>query len=340
MFTHLHVHTEYSMLDGLSRIEPLVERAKELDMVGLAITDHGGMYGAIDFYRVAMSAGLKPIIGCEMYVAPGSRHDRDPRDKTPFHMTVLAKNNAGYQNLVKLVTKSHLEGFYYKPRVDRTLLEEHHEGLVVLSGCPSGEVPTLIANGRYDEAEATAKWYREVFGDYYLELMEHGGVPELPAINQGLMKLHSDMDIPVVATNDSHYVHREDARLQDILVCIHTNTNVTDEKRLRMREDSYYLRSAQEMEALYPQLPEALTNTQAITDMCDLEFDFGQVRLPHYKVPEGSTAFEYLTKLCWDGLRVRMPEANQDAEDRLRYELEVIKQTQFDNYFLVVWDIA
>ena len=340
MFTHLHVHTEYSLLDGLSRIEPLVERAKELNMAGLAITDHGGMYGAIDFYRVATAAGVKPIIGCEMYVAPGSRHDRDPRDKTPFHTTVLAKNNAGYRNLVKLVTKSHLEGFYYKPRVDRELLEQHHDGLVVLSGCPSGEVPSLISQGRHEDALATAGWYREVFGDYYLELMEHGGVPDLPAINQGLMKLHADTGIPVVATNDSHYVHREDARLQDILVCIHTNTNVTDGKRLRMEEDSYYLRSAQEMEGLYPELPEALANTQAISDMCDLELDFNQVRLPHYAVPDGSTALEYLAKLCWDGLRARMPEAGQDAEDRLRYELEVIKQTQFDNYFLVVWDIA
>jgi len=340
LFTHLHVHTEYSMLDGLSRIEPLVERARELDMEGLAITDHGGMYGAIDFYRVAKAAGVKPIIGCEMYVAPGSRHDRDPQHKRPYHMTVLAKNNVGYRNLVKLVTKSHLEGFYYKPRVDREILEEHHDGLVVLSGCPSGEVPSLIAQGRIEEAGATARWYREVFGDYYLELMEHGGVPDLPLINQGLMQLHGDTGIPVVATNDSHYVQREDARLQDILMCIQTNTSINDEKRLRMEEDSYYLRSAQEMTALYPNLPEALTNTQVIADKCDLEFDFNTVRMPHYAVPDGITAYEYLSKLCWDGLRSRMPDADQDAEDRLRYELEVIKQTQFDNYFLVVWDIA
>ena len=340
MFTHLHVHTEYSMLDGLSRIKPLVERARELDMECLAITDHGGMYGVIDFYRVAKAAGIKPIIGCEMYVAPGSRHDRDPRDRNPFHMTVLAKNSVGYRNLVKLVTKSHLEGFYYRPRVDRALLEEYHDGLVVLSGCPSGEVPSLIAQGRLEEAGATAGWYREVFGDYYLELMEHGGVPDLPLINQGLMRLHGDMGIPVVATNDSHYVRREDARLQDILMCIHTNTNINDEKRLRMEEDSYYLRSTQEMTALYPELPEALTNTKVIADMCDLEFDFSVVRMPRYTLPAGTDAFEYLSKLCWDGLRARMPDADQAAEDRLRYELEVIKQTNFDNYFLVVWDIA
>ncbi len=331
MFTHLHVHTEYSMLDGLSRLEPLVARAKELEMDSLAITDHGGMYGAIDFYRLAKSAGIRPIVGCEMYVAPGSRHDRNPADKTPYHMTVLAKNNVGYGNLVKLVTKSHLEGFYYKPRIDREALQEHHEGLIVLSGCPSGEVPSLIAQGRMDEAAATANWYREVFGDYYLELMEHGGVPDLPAINQGLMRMHSDLGIPVVATNDSHYIQQEQAKLQDILICIHTNTNVKDEKRLRMDEDSYYLKSHEDMAALYPNLPEALTNTQVISEMCDLHIDFDQMRLPQYKTPEGMSAFEFLSKLCWDGLERRLPDADETYRERLRYELEVIQLTQFDH---------
>ncbi len=340
MFTHLHVHTEYSLLDGLSRLEPLVARAKELEMESLAITDHGGMYGAIDFYRLAKSAGIRPIIGCEMYVAPGSRHERNPADKTPFHMTVLAKNNVGYGNLVKLVTKSHLEGFYYKPRVDREALEEHHEGLIVLSGCPSGEVPSLIAQGRMDEATATASWYREVFGDYYLELMEHGNVPDLPAINQGLMRLHSDMGIPIVATNDSHYIKQDQAHLQDILICIHTNTNLKDEKRLRMEEDSYYLKSAADMAALYPNLPEALTNTQTIAEMCDIHIDFDRMRLPQYETPSGMSATEYLAKLCWDGLEKRLPGADETYRERLTYELEVIRQTQFDHYFLVVWDIA
>jgi len=340
VFTHLHVHTEYSMLDGLSRLEPLVARAKELEMDSLAITDHGGMYGAIDFYRLAKSAGIRPIVGCEMYVAPGSRHDHNPADKTPYHMTVLAKNNVGYGNLVKLVTKSHLEGFYYKPRVDREVLQEHHEGLIVLSGCPSGEVPSLIAQGRMDDAVATANWYREVFGDYYLELMEHGGVPDLPAINQGLMRMHADLGIPVVATNDSHYIKQEQAKLQDILICIHTNTNVNDEKRLRMDEDSYYLKSYEDMAALYPNLPEALTNTQAIAEMCDLSIDFDRMRLPQYKTPEGMSAFEFLSKLCWDGLERRLSGADETYRERLRYELEVIQLTQFDHYFLVVWDIA
>ena len=340
MFTHLHVHTEYSMLDGLSRIRPMVGRAAELGMDSLAITDHGGMYGAIDFYRVAREAGIKPIIGCEMYVAPGSRHSKNPGNRSPYHMTVLAKDARGYQNLIKLVSKAHLEGFYYRPRVDRELLEEYHEGLIVLSGCPSGEVPTLISQGQMDEAKETALWYKELFGDYYLELMEHGGVPELPAINKGLVQLHRDLGIPVVATNDSHYVYQEDAPLQDILICIHTNTNVNDERRLKMSEDSYYLKSADEMQALYPELREAITNTRQIAEMCNLEIDFSQLRMPEFDVPDELSADEYLAQLCWEGLRRRVDQITSEEKERLAYELEVIKQTQFANYFLVVWDIA
>ena len=340
MFTHLHVHTEYSLQDGLSRIEPLVRRATELGMESLALTDHGGLYGAIDFYRAARDGGIKPIIGCEMYVAPGSRHSKAPGEKGPYHLTVLARDIKGYGNLVKLVTAAHLEGFYYKPRVDRELLERHHEGLLVLSGCPSGEVPELITQGRMDEAKAAAGWYKDLFGGYYLELMEHGGIDELPAINRGLLELHKDLDIPVVATNDSHYVHREDAPLQDILVCIHTNTNIQDERRLKMTEDSYYLKSPQEMAALYPELPEAITNTQRIAEMCDLELDFSQVHLPRFKVPDGLTADEYLKHLCEEGLKRRIEPIREEETDRLAYELEVIRQTRYADYFLVVWDIA
>ncbi|MDP6712999.1 MAG: DNA polymerase III subunit alpha [SAR202 cluster bacterium] len=340
MFSHLHTHTEYSMLDGLSRLEPLVARAAELGMNSLAITDHGGMYGAIDFYKIAKAAGIKPIIGCEMYVAPSSRHERNPKEKSPYHMTVLAKSNRGYQNLIKLVTMSHLEGFYYRPRVDREILEQHSEGLIVMSGCPSGEVPSLILQGRMDEARATAGWYKEVFDDYYLEFMEHGDVPELPAINQGLMQLRTELDLPVVATNDSHYVVKEAAHLQDILICIHTNTNVNDAKRMRMEESSYYLKSPEEMMALYPHMPEAVTNTQLVADMCDVEFDFTKQRLPEYAVPDGTTATEFLAKLCWDGFKTLLPDADETYVERLKYELEVIKQTRFDNYFLVVWDIS
>ncbi len=328
------------MLDGLSRLEPLVHRATELGMHSLAITDHGGMYGAIDFYRLSRSAGLRPIIGCEMYVAPGSRHSKTPADKSPYHMTVLAKNDRGYRNLVKLVSKAHLEGFYYKPRVDRELLQEYHEGLVVLSGCPSGEVPTLVTQGRMDEAKDAALWYKELFGDYYLEIMQHGDVPELPAINKGLLELHSSLGIPTVATNDSHYTIQQDAWLQDVLICIHTNTNVLDEKRLRMQEDSYYLKSPDEMEALFADLPEAVANTERIAEMCELDIDFSQLRLPEFALPDGVSADEYLADLCWEGLRRRLEGATPEAEQRLAYELDVVRQTQFANYFLVVWDVA
>ena len=340
MFTHLHNHTEYSMLDGLSRLEPLVARTRELGMESLAITDHGGLYGAIDFYKTAKSQGVRPIIGCEMYVAPVSRHDRNPNNRTPHHMTVLARDFVGYQNLVRLVSASHLEGFYYKPRVDREVLEQYHQGLIVLSGCPSGEVPSLITQGRTDEARQTAAWYREVFGNYYLEFMRHGDVPELDSINRGLWDIHRETGIPIVATNDSHYILREHARLQDILICIHTNTNVTDDKRLRMEEDSYYLKDPDEMTELFRDLPDAIANTQAIAEMCDLHLDFNQLRMPRYETPDGLTATDFLKKLCWDGLNERIPDAGDAARERLSYELEVIRQTSFDNYFLVVWDIA
>ena len=306
----------------------------------LAITDHGGMYGAIDFYRTALDAGVKPILGCEMYVAPGGRYSKGPGDRTQHHLTVLAKNAKGYHNLVKLVTKAHLEGFYYKPRVDREILQQHSEGLVVMSGCPSGEVPTLITQGRIDEARAAASWHKEVFGDYFLEVMNHGDVPELPAINEGLVQLHRDLDIPVVATQDSHYVDRKDAGLQDILICIHTNTNIKDAKRMRMEEDSYYLKSPQEMEGLYPELPEAIANTERIAEMCSLDLDFSQLRLPEFNVPNELTADEYLAQLCWEGLKRRVRSVTSEEEQRLAYELEVIKQTRFANYFLVVGDIA
>ena len=339
MFTHLHVHTEYSLLDGLCGIDPLVARASELGMDALAITDHGVMHGAIDFYKASTAAGIKPIIGCEMYVAREDHKSRSPAEKSPYHLTVLARNIEGYRNLLKLVTTAHLDGFYYKPRVDRGLLERHHEGLIVLSGCPSGEIPGLLAQGRMDEAKAAAAWHREVFGDYYLELMEHGGIDELPAINEGLLRLHGDTGIPLVATNDAHYVRKEEARLQDVLVCIHTNTNVNDPKRLKMEEDSYYLRTAEEMSALYPELPEAIANTQVIAGRCDLTLDFAQLRLPRFPVPDGSDAHEYLTRTCNEGLARRIPNAGDAEKGRLAYELEVIREIGLADYFLVAWDI-
>ncbi len=340
MYTHLHVHTEYSLLDGLSRIEPLVQRTKELGMDSLAITDHGSMYGAIDFYQTAKSAGLKPIIGCEVYVAPGSRLSRVPGDKSPYHLTLLAKDAVGYSNLLHLVTKAHLEGFYYKPRMDKALLEEYGKGLVALSGCPTAEVPRLLADGMMKEAREAALWYKEVFGDFFLELQQHAEIPQLPSINAGLLDLHRELGLPIVATNDSHYTHQQDAPLQDILICIHTNTNIQDEKRLRMADDSYYLKSPEEMRSLFSELPEALDNTQLIAEMCNLEIDFSQLHLPEYKTPNGEPADQYLESICRQGSERRFPSPTQAQKDRLQYELDVIRQTQFANYFLVVWDIA
>ena len=339
MVTHLHVHTEYSMLDGLARLNPLVERASELGMRSLAITDHGGLYGAIDFYKIARESDIKPIIGCEMYVASGSRFDRNPSDQI-HHLTVLAKDMTGYKNLVKLVTAANLEGFYKKPRIDRDLIEKHNEGLAVLSGCPSGEVPSLIYQGRYDEARSTADWYRELFGSYFLEVMEHGGVPGLPEINKGLINLSRESEIPLVATNDSHYVLESHAPNHDVLLCIQTNSNINDPNRMKFEEASYHLRSHEEMVGLFSETPEAITNTDMVAEMCNLELDFTQVRLPEFHVPGDMSSDEYLTNVCWDGFERLLPNATDEYRQRLNYELEVIRQTQFPDYFLVVWDIA
>ena len=340
MFTHLHVHTEYSLLDGLSRLNPLIGRAKDLGMDSLAITDHGALYGAVDFYRLSEKAGVKPIIGAEMYVAPSSRHTKGQETKTPFHMTVLAKNNKGYSNLVKLVTVSHLEGFYYKPRVDRDLLEQYHEGLVVLSGCPSGEVPGLISQGRTEEAMKVAAWYNDLFDDYYLELMQHDGVEDLPEINKGLVELHKEMNIPIVATNDSHYTYREQASIHDILLCIQTNAKLKDQNRMKFLDDTYYLRSAQEMQSLYPELPDAISNTETIAEMCNIKLNFSELHLPQYMLPDGVLPDEYLARICNKGLENRIRNILPEEKKRLNYELEVIKHTHLANYFLVAWDIG
>ncbi|MDO8750767.1 MAG: DNA polymerase III subunit alpha [Dehalococcoidia bacterium] len=339
-FTHLHVHTEYSLLDGLSRISPLVQRAKELGMDSLAITDHGALYGAVEFYSECKSAGIKPIIGCEVYVAQGSRHSKTPADKSPYHLTLLAKDNTGYSNLIQLVSKAQLEGFYYKPRIDQELMEAHHQGLIALSGCPNAEVPRLIIQGNLDEARKRARWYQEVFGDFYLELQHHQHVPELEPLNRALVPLSHETGIPLVLTNDCHYVNQEDAPIQDLLICIQTNTNINDAKRLRMEDDSYHLRSSKEMAALFPELPEAYQNTRRIAEACDVEMDFSHHHLPEYTPPGGVASEEYLAKLCWEGLAKRLPTAPPEYQARLRYELDVIRQTNFANYFLVVWDIA
>ena len=338
MFTHLHVHTEYSLLDGMCHIQQLVNRAKELGMDSLAITDHGAMYGVIDFYRAAKDAGMKPILGTEAYVAPFGQRSKSVTDKNPYHLVLLAKNETGYANLLQLTTKAHLEGFYYKPRVDKELLAEHHQGLVALSACVRGEVPQLILEGRLDEAKAAALWYKEVFGDFYLELQDHA-IPELDQINKELVSLSRELGIPLVVTNDVHYIGKEDAPIQELLLCIQTNTTIHDEKRMKLADDSFYLKSAAEMSNLFAQLPEAVENTQHIADMCDVELEFNRLHLPEFQAPAGKTADDYLAELCWQALPLRYSKVTPEIEQRLAYELDVICQTQFANYFLVVWDL-
>jgi len=339
-FTHLHVHTEYSMLDGISRIPDLVAQTKELGMDSLAITDHGTFYGVVDFYSACKEAGIKPIIGCEVYVAHGSRFDKSGTERSPHHLVLLARDNTGYKNLMRLVTQAHVEGFHYRPRIDSALLEEHHQGLVVLSGCASAEVPRLLADGNHEEAARVARWYKERFGDgYFFELQRHEHVPNLTEINSGLVDLGRDLEIPLVVTNDAHYVRQSESPLQDVYICIQTNTTLQDEKRLRMEDDSYYIKNPQEMARLFPDFPEALENTRLISDMCTVDLDFGQTHLPKYATPDGFSADEYLSQLCWEGFKRRYPHPTSGAQERLKYELEVIQYTSFANYFLVVWDI-
>jgi len=300
MFIHLHVHTEYSLLDGLCRINPLVARAKELGMNSLAITDHGSMYGVIEFYLAAKEAGIKPIIGCETYVAETSHKNRIAGDKTPHHLVLLAKNQKGYHNLIQLITKAHLEGFYYKPRVDKELLEQHHEGLIALSACAHGALARLILSGQLEEAAASASWYKQTFGDFYLEIQRHP-IPELDQINKVLLQLSEKLDIPVVATNDVHYINRDDASSQELLLCIQTNTSIYDEKRLRMAGDFFYLKTPDEMSEMFSDLPQAIENTQKIADMCQLNIEFERLHLPQVDLPQGVTSNDYLAELCWKG---------------------------------------
>ena len=341
MFTHLHVHTEYSLLDGVSRIPSLVGQARELGMDTLAITDHGSLYGVVEFYSRCREAGIKPIIGCEVYVAHGSHHEKTPAERSPFHMTVLARDNRGYSNLIKLVTFAHLEGHYYRPRIDKELLEQYHEGLIVLSGCPTAEVPRLISENRLQDAREAALWYKSLLGEkgFFLELQRHAHVPELPAINEALLDMSRELDIPLVATNDCHYVHKEDSPLQDVLICIHTNTTIYDDKRLKMEDDSYYLKGSQEMAELFEDLPEAVRNTELIAKMCNVTLGTGELHLPSYATPNDVDPDEYLSDLCWKEFKRLYPQPSPQAEERLTYELEVIRLTQFANYFLVVWDI-
>ena len=338
MFTHLHVHSEYSLLDGMSRISQLVAKAKELGMDSLAITDHGAMYGVIEFYRAAREAGIKPIIGCEVYIAPGSRLGRTPGDKSNYHLVLLAKDQAGYRNLLQLNTRAHLEGYYYKPKVDRELLQQYAPGLVALTSCLGGELPQLILGGRLQEAKQAALWYKQTFGDFYLEIQRHP-TPELDLVNRSLIAMSRELGIPLVATNDVHYINKEDAYPHDLLLCIGTNTTVNDEKRMRMPGDFFYLRSPQEMAELFADIPEAIENSRRIAEMCNLTLEFGRLHLPEIELPSGKTADEYLADMCYENLPRRYPSVTTEIKQRLDYELDVIKKTKFANYFLVVWDI-
>ena len=340
-FTHLHVHTEYSLLDGSSKIGELTARAKELGMDSLAITDHGVMYGVIDFYKAAREAGIKPILGCEVYVAPGSRFDREKvsGEDRYYHLVLLAENNKGYENLMKLVSRGFVDGFYYKPRVDYEVLETYHEGIIALSACLAGEVQRYLARGMYEEAKRSAEKYRGIFGEgnFFLELQDHG-MPEQRMVNQGLLRLSQDTGIALVATNDIHYTYAEDAQAHDILLCIQTGKKVSDQDRMRYEGGQYYCKSEEEMRALFPYAPEALDNTHKIAERCNVEIEFGVIKLPKYDVPEGFDSWSYLNHLCREGFARRYPEDDGSLAARLDYELGVIHSMGYVDYFLIVWD--
>ena len=340
-FTHLHVHTEYSLLDGSSKIKELVARVKELGMDSIAITDHGVMYGVIDFYRAAKEAGIKPIIGCEIYVAPGSRFDRESvkGEDRYYHMVLLAKNDLGYHNLMKIVSRGFTEGFYYKPRVDYEVLEQFHEGIIALSACLAGEIPSLIRKGQYEEAKKTALKYRDLFGEnsFYLELQDHG-LSEQRDVNNSLLRMSKETGIPLVVTNDIHYIYDTDAEAHDILLCIQTGKKLADENRMRYEGGQYFCKSEEEMKRLFPYAREAIENTHKIADMCNVEIVFGEQKVPKFDVPGGGDAFLYLKQLCEEGIVKRYENPGKELYDRLYYELNTIKNMGYVDYFLIVWD--
>ena len=340
-FTHLHVHTEYSLLDGSSKIGELAARAKELGMDSMAITDHGVMYGVIDFYRAARAAGIKPIIGCEVYVSPGSRFDRETvhGEDRYYHLVLLAENNTGYQNLMKIVSKGFVDGFYYKPRIDEEVMREYHEGIIALSACLAGEVPRYLEKGLYEEAKEAAKRHLEIFGEgnYFLELQDHG-IPLQRQVNQGIMRLSKELNIPLVATNDCHYINAEDWEAHDILLCIQTGKKVSDENRMRYEGGQYYVKSEEEMRQLFPYAPEAIENTHKIAERCNVEIEFGVTKLPRFDVPDGYDSWGYLNHLCDEGFALRYPDDDGTLRARLDYELGTIKSMGYVDYFLIVWD--
>ncbi len=349
-FVHLHVHTEYSLLDGSNKIKEYVKRIKELGMNAAAITDHGVMYGAIDFYEAAKAEGIKPIIGCEVYVAPGSRFDKELTggEDRYHHLILLAENNQGYANLMKIVSRGFTEGYYYKPRVDKEVLEKYHEGIIALSACLAGEVPRYIEKGMLEEAKECILEHERIFGkgNYYLELQDHG-IPMQATVNTELLKFSKELGIPLAATNDVHYTYAEDVEAHDVLLCIQTGKKVADEDRMRYEGGQYYVKSEDEMRILFPYATEAIENTAVIAERCNVEIEFGKTKLPHFDVPEGYDPFSYLTHLCEEGLKERYPEASESdvteigteqLNERLTYELNTIRTMGFVDYFLIVWD--
>ena len=342
MFAHLHTHSEFSLLDGLCRIPDLVGHARELGFESLALTDHGSLYGIVDFYREAQEAGIKPIIGVEGYVAPGSRTDRTPGNNQPYHLVLLARNDEGYHNLLRLVSIAHLEGFYYRPRMDREVLEQYGSGLIALSACMAGEVPRALMEGRLDDAREAALWHKKTFDGYYIEIQRHPSIAELDRLNSMLLDLARELDIPIVATNDLHYTRQADAEAHDVLLCIQTNSTVDDTNRMRMEDDGFYLKSEAEMRELFKDLPEAIENAGRIADECNLELEFNRLLLPQIELPDGLSSFEYLERLCYEGFDQRYAEYadTERARERVAYELDVIRQMDFADYFLVVWDLV
>lgn len=340
-FCHLHVHTEYSLLDGSNKIKEYVKRIKELGMDSGAITDHGVMYGVIDFYKEARANGIKPILGCEVYVAPNSRFDKEVGggEDRYHHLVLLAENNTGYANLMKIVSKGFTEGYYYRPRVDMEVLREYHEGIIALSACLAGEVPRYIVKGLYQEAKNVAQRYLDCFGkgNYFLELQDHG-IPEQRTVNTALVRISKELDIPLVATNDIHYTYAEDAEAHDILLCIQTAKKVSDEDRMRYEGGQYYVKSELEMRELFPYAQEAISNTALIADRCNVEIEFGVTKLPKFDVPDGYDSWSYLNKLCFDGLEERYANNKEQHMEKLNYELDVIKNMGYVDYFLIVWD--
>ena len=340
-FTHLHVHTEYSLLDGSNKIKEYVKRLKDLGMTAGAITDHGVMYGVIDYYKACKDAGINPILGCEVYVAPGSRFDKEAAqtDDRYYHLVLLAENNVGYANLSHIVSRGFTEGYYYKPRVDYEILEQYHEGIIALSACLAGEIPRNIVKGTPDKAKEAALRLDKIFGhgNFFFELQDHG-IPEQRHVNAALMALSQELDIPLVATNDCHYTYADDAEAHDLLLCIQTGKKVTDEDRMRYEGGQYYVKSEEEMRSLFPYAQEAIDNTQKIADRCHVEIEFGVTKLPHFEVPEGYDSWTYLNKLCLDGLHERYPDDDGTLKEKLDYELGVIKRMGYVDYFLIVWD--